>query len=295
MTTKVSRAWWRESHWLVWLPVGLIGVMTWLGWSIASPILHGLVRVTDRFAFGLYNTVANPLNGLRSSTSLPLLVPLLLGLMASVAPCQLSTGTATLAYVAQDGQENGALRRGLAFVAARVLFYAVVGVVVLYLLGGSVDAPGTFFAFIRKVLGPLTVLIGLVTLGLVRFRFGFGSRASSHFSSLAQTRGGIVGAFLLGLAFSFAFCPTLFLLFFGLTVPLALTAPLGFAYPVLFALGMSLPLLTFAWLIGSVGAGANSSQGFLRGLRAFRRVAHPLSGVVFVLAGLYDTLRYWLV
>lgn len=213
----------------------------------------------------------------------------------SCAPCQLSTGTAALAFVAQDGRENGALARGLAFVAARIAFYILLGAVVMYALGGSVRAPGALLTTIRKAIGPLTVLIGLVTLGALPFRFGFGARAAQRFSKLAEGRGGTLGASLLGLAFSFAFCPTLFLLFFGLTVPLALASPLGFAYPAAFALGMSLPLLAFAWLASPLGAGSRASAGFLRGLRRTRRVLTPLAGVVFVLAGVYDTLRYWLV
>lgn len=174
------------------------------------------------------------------------------------------------------------------------MFYILIGAVVMYGLGGSVQAPGEMLTTVRKAIGPLTVLVGLVSLGVLPFRFGVGAGASTQLSRLIEGRGGTLGAFLLGLAFSFAFCPTLFLLFFGLTIPLALAAPLGFAYPAVFALGMSLPLLAFAWLV-SGRERADSSVGFLRGLHRSRRVLTPLAGIVFVLAGAYDTLRYWLV
>jgi len=89
-----------------------------------------------------------------------------------------------------------------------------------------------------------------------------------------------------------AFCPTLFFLFFGLTLPLSLTAPLGALYPVAFALGIMLPLLiVVAFLPGPASQGHQTYAG---GLRRAHRMAASLAGGVFMLAGLYDTFVYWL-
>src|SRR5207244_4516732 len=73
---------------------------------------------------------------------------------------------------------------------------------------------------------------------------------------------GASGAFVLGTAFSLAFCPTLFLLFFGLTIPLALASPVGVLYPGLFAVGTALPLLLLA---GVITAGVGAVQGIVAG------------------------------
>jgi hypothetical protein len=95
----------------------------------------------------------------------------------------------------------------------------------------------------------------------------------------------------LGTAFSFAFCPTLFLLFFGLTIPMALASPVGAAYPGLFAVGTSLPLLVLAAAvtsgIGTMRRAAVSAQRVASWLRL-------ATAVVLLLAGLNDTLTYWL-
>ena len=226
---------------IAWAFVLIVVSVIWLEWETVKPVLLAFVRAVDGFAFSAYNTISNPLFGFRSSP-IPLLAPLVIGLMASTAPCQLSLGTASLAFVAQDGQPGGALRRGLAFVLGRVLMYAIFGGIVMFALGGSLQAPGPLLSTIRKLIGPLTMLVGLVTLGALPFRLQLGANLSERFKDFSETRGGTLGALLLGIAFSFAFCPTLFLLFFGLTVPLALTVPLGFAYPVVFAIGMGLPL-----------------------------------------------------
>ncbi|MGH7403827.1 MAG: hypothetical protein ACREKQ_15465, partial [Candidatus Rokuibacteriota bacterium] len=89
-----------------------------------------------------------------------------------------------------------------------------------------------------------------------------------------QTPGGGRGAFLLGVAFSFAFCPTLFWLFFGLTVPLALRSPAGWSFPGVFAVGTALPLLALAGVV-SLGWGAADrlAGGIARWHRPVRWVA----------------------
>ncbi len=64
------------------------------------------------------------------------------------------------------------------------------------------------------------------------------------------------GAFVLGMAFALAFCPTLFLLFFGLLIPLTLASAGGLIFPALFALGTAAPLLALLGL-GLVRISAN--------------------------------------
>ncbi len=93
------------------------------------------------------------------------------------------------------------------------------------------------------------------------------------------------------MVFSFAFCPTLFWLFFGLTVPLALRSPGGVAFPGLFAVGSSLPLLAMTVIVGAGVATASSLAG---GMRRVERVLRVVAGTVLILAGLHDTVVYWL-
>lgn len=101
----------------------------------------------------------------------------------------------------------------------------------------------------------------------------------------------MAGAFGMGVAFAVAFCPTLFWLFFGLTLPLAIASPLGFVYPAVFAVGTALPLVMFAVLM----AGLGMERGTV--LRQAHRAHRPLSmlvGVVFILVGLNEIVLYWL-
>ncbi len=105
-------------------------------------------------------------------------------------------------------------------------------------------------------------LLGLYLVGLLPLPFSLGQGLSGWLEARAAP--GVAGAFLLGAAFAFAFCPTLFLLFFGLTIPLALASPVGVIYPALFALGTTLPLLGLAALLT---AGIGATKDFLAGAR----------------------------
>ncbi len=162
------------------------------------------------------------------------------------------------------------------------------------MLAGSALATSSIPVIVaaRKVLGPLMLVIGLVLIGVIRPRlpFAVGDRVALYASDrLDATRPG--GAFLLGAAFSVAFCPTLFFLFFGLLIPLAVASPGGVAYPALFALGTTLPML---FVLGALALGAErwSAAGLLQ--RA-QPLLTQLAGFVLLIAGLNDTIVYWLI
>ena len=261
-----------------------------LAWPTILPELREAAAVLYRVSGTMNAVLAEPVMALRSRTGLSLLTPFLLGLLAATAPCQLSTGAATLAYVARDGHASGAWTRSLAFLTARMLVYLVLGAVAVIAFGGSLMVSGTFFSGVRRVLGPLMLVVGLIMTGLVRPRITVGTRFAEHLEVRARVQRGTLGAFLLGLAFSLAFCPTLALLYFGLTLPLAMTAPLGVLYPVAFVVGMMVPLLVLVALFPTAGVG----QAYVVGLRRLHRLSTPFAGTVFVLSGLYDTFVYWL-
>jgi hypothetical protein len=94
----------------------------------------------------------------------------------------------------------------------------------------------------------------------------------------------------MGVIFAFAFCPTLFLLFFGLAIPLGLRSSAGILVPGLFALGTALPLLAYA---GLLTAGDGLAGRYVRGLSQSHATVKRVVGAIFILAGINDTLTYW--
>lgn len=237
-----------------------------------------------------FNAAATePLSNLADGVGLPLVSALLFGLIGATSPCQLTTSASALAYIARGTPHRGALGwSALAYLLGKALVYTLVGVAVI--LAGQRLAQSSIPVFIvaRKVLGPAMVLLGLYMLGLLPLRFSLGQGLSGWLEARAGRGPG--GAFLLGTAFSFAFCPTLFLLFFGLTIPLALSSPAGVVYPAAFALGTTLPLLV---LLGLIATGAKAAGGYLTGAQRVGAWLQPAAGVILVLAGLNDTFIYW--
>jgi cytochrome c-type biogenesis protein len=229
--------------------------------------------------------VAEPLRTLADGLGLPVASPLLFGLIGATAPCQLTTNASALAYLAHGaGDRRAVARSALAYLLGKALVYTLLGIAVM-LAGRQLAQSSIPVAVVaRKVLGPAMLLLGLHLLGWVPLRFSLGQGPAAWLE--ARVSAGTLGAFLLGIAF----CPTLFLLFFGLTLPLALSSPVGVVYPGLFALGTALPLLGLAGLL-TVGIGVTPRQA----TRARRLAAwvQPVAGGVLVLAGLNDTVTYW--
>jgi cytochrome c biogenesis protein CcdA len=247
-------------------------VVAWYGWL--SGLTQGLV-------LGLQD--------LADSIALPAAAAVIFGLIGATSPCQLTTNLGALAYAAGRAGRGRALGLTLAYVAGKVTVYTLVGAAVV--LAGlqlqAVSIPVVLIA--RKALGPLMIVVGLALLGFWRPRFSAGQRLAARLRGRAGT--GVTGAYLLGLVFALAFCPTLFWLFFGLTIPLALKSAGGWSFAGLFAIGSSLPLLAVAAL---ATAGADAIEGLVGSIGRLERPLRIVAAVVLVIAGLHDTLVYWM-
>jgi cytochrome c biogenesis protein CcdA len=238
----------------------------------------------------LYAAAAEPFMGLARSAALPHIAALVLGLLATLAPCQLTTNAAAIAWVARDAAapRRAALAAG-AFIAGKALVYTLFGVAAVLIGQGLQAAAVPVFVAARKALGPLMIAIGLVFLGLLPWRLAFGARLAARLKPRLP-QGSVAGGFGLGAAFAFAFCPTLALLFFTFLLPLTLATSGGFVLPGFFALGTMLPLALFTALLF---AGAPLAQRYVRGSAALDKSIRAVAGVIFLVAGVNDTVLYW--
>lgn len=237
-----------------------------------------------------------PLSNLADSINIPLVSVLLFGLIGATAPCQLSGSVATLAFLSRDVTDSRRVwTQALAFVAGKVTVYLLLGGIIV-LLGLQINQlsrtaiPVVVFA--RRALGPLLIGVGLLMLGLFQGYLSFGSRFSLWLQTRVGQRQGVLPAYLLGVAFSFTFCPTLFWLFFGLTIPLAIASPGGLLLPGVFAIGTALPVLGLAGLLAS---GTVNMGQFVKHFKAADLWVQRLVGIVFILIGLNETLLYWFI
>lgn len=234
--------------------------------------------------------LSGPVNALAGQVNLPLVSALLFGVLGSTAPCQLTTNLSALAYISRDTSKGGhPMQTAVAYTLGKILVYTVVGGLAVSLGLGLNQIAIPVVVAMRKALGPLLILIGIGFLGIIRLRGGGGERLAGRLRSRLPQRG-TWGAFLVGVVISVAFCPTLFWLFFGLTIPLGLRSPGGWTFPGVFAVGTALPLLAFSALLGTGLGIAETGPPHMKGVG---KVVNRVAGAVFVLAGINDTLTYW--
>ena len=238
--------------------------------------------------------LSGPLSTLADQIHLPLVSVLIFGLIGAFAPCQLSTGVAALGYLSRRASQPRRMwSQALAYLAGKATVYLAIGSVVIFLglqLGQISPTAVPVAVLARKALGPLLIVVGLFLTGLLKMRFSFGEKITNQLEQHIGRQTGIVPAYLLGIAFAFTFCPTLFWLFFGLTLPLALASTGGLVFPGVFALGTTLPLLVFTALIT---ADVVNLRGLISRIKSFDLWAQRVIGVLFVLIGINEILLYW--
>lgn len=208
------------------------------------------------------------------------------GILTSISPCPLATNIAAISFVGRRvDSPRQVFSAGVLYTLGRSLAYLVLGSL---LVSSMLSAPLLAYAlqkYLNRTLGPILILVGLILLELIVFNLpgsGLGDKLQKKAESF-----GVWGAGLLGLLFALSFCPTSAALFFGSLLPLALHQGSGLMLPGVYGLATGLPVLLFAVLIA---LGANRvGQAFNR-IMVFERWARRLTGVLFVLVGVYYCL-----
>lgn len=226
------------------------------------------------------------LQSLLESTTAPLLAAVLLGLLTAISPCPLATNIAAVSYIGKDvSDRRRVFRKGLMYTLGRTVSYTVLGLVLILILhrGQSVFHLQKFLSGTgEKVIGPLLIVFGVFMLFADRISFGGAKGTGEREEKLA--RGGSWGAFLLGMLFALAFCPTSAVFYFGMLIPMSAASAAGAVYPAVFALATALPVLVVAWLIAfSIGKVGD----FYGKMKSVQKWVSWTAGTVFIAVGIY--------
>lgn len=218
--------------------------------------------------------------------SFPLLVAFFLGLVGAFAPCQLTGNISALTLYGQRTirSKTDWVDVGF-FIFGKIVAFSLIGF--LFWLGGRAAEEQliTLFPWLRKIIGPLIVVTGLVLLNV--WRFSWITRLSSRVPD--QFQGGKTGSFLMGIFFSIAFCPTMFVLFFVSLMPLVVTTSYGFVLPAVFGIATSFPVIMVLGAMWFVGV----DRSLLKTSRYIGRLIQRGAGLLLVIIGLLDTWTYW--
>ncbi|MBM7650484.1 cytochrome c biogenesis protein CcdA [Bacillus ectoiniformans] len=233
------------------------------------------------------NTLSYPfLNMLNSVMDYPLVFAAVLGLIGALAPCQLTANISAITiYGNRTMQTKTEWVEIFAFLFGKVFVFSLLGFLVWWFGSEFQEVTTLFFPYMRKIVGPLIILIGLFLAGAFKLKF-----LERILGRIPIKMGrGKMGSFIMGASFSIAFCPTMFVLFFVSLMPVVLASPSGIILPSIFGIATSIPLLiillamTFLELNGSV----------LKKSRKAGAYVQKSAGILLIVIGIFDTIIYW--
>nr|WP_276531295.1 sulfite exporter TauE/SafE family protein [Fictibacillus nanhaiensis] len=210
----------------------------------------------------------------------------LLGVLGAAAPCQLTGNISTMMFYGNRSiQDLKVWQEVVAYLSGKVLVFSLFGLLV-WLFGQTFEQSLTaLFPIIRKVTGPFVIFIGLYLLGIIKMNWNLNLIKRSFFQKI----NGNGSSFLLGIIFTLGFCPTMFLLFFGLLMPLVLSSSYGIILPGIFALGTSVPFLLLLTLIMYCGL----TGVLLKRSKKMAKTIQMLFGGLMIIVVIFDTFVYW--
>lgn len=216
----------------------------------------------------------------------PLIVAILLGVVGAVAPCQLTGNMSAIALFGNKTmQKQSHQAEVFFFIFGKIIAFSLLGL--LAWIFGEVfgDLLIAYFPLIRKAIGPLIIITGLVLLGILKLKWlqKITGKIPMRFKS------GKLGSFLLGVSFSLAFCPTMFVIFFLLLMPITISTPYGFIFPAVFGIATTLPLLILYFLIWFFDAKRFIMKSSMKTGQNIQRLA----GILLIIIGIFDTITFW--
>lgn len=225
------------------------------------------------------------LQTLLDSSQAPVLTAFLLGLLTALSPCPLATNIAAIGFISKDIDNRYRIfRKGLLYTLGRILAYTVLGIVLIVILREGSSMFGIQKAvgkFGELFIGPLLLIIGMFMLFGSKLNlpeFGFKGNAEG----LAKKGGW--GAFVIGILFAMAFCPTSGVFYFGMLIPMSATVTAGYLLPAVFAIATALPVIIVAWILAfsvkSIGA-------FYGKIRTVQKWLNLTVGLIFTFTGIY--------
>lgn len=206
---------------------------------------------------------------------------LLLGVMTTMHPCPLAANVAALSFLSGT---SGSIRRLISIVIFFSLGYvfSLMGIAVIINLGLisiprlSVYLQSIFSAF----LGPMLILVGMVLAEMIKVGRAFKGFLINKESWANKP---VIYVFLMGALLAIAFCPATAFIYFGIMIPLSVDSTQIILFPLLYASGALLPIVTISFLL---------KHGSIVILKEKWVKKIPLiAGWILILSGIYITLE----
>jgi len=173
---------------------------------------------------------------------------LLMGILINIDVCPLMANLAAIVYVSKNSKEKKSIIiHGLFYFLGRILSYTALALLIYF--GLSYFHFSFLTQYGEKIAGIIMIISGMVMFFLINKEDDeHQDENEKEMENKALSRG-YLGSFSLGVVLSLAFCPHSAALFFGILIPLTIKSAFGLLLPPVFALGASLPIVLFSFLL----------------------------------------------
>lgn len=219
-----------------------------------------------------------------------ILTSLWLGILTSISPCPLATNITAVSFLGKNIETPfKTVISGLFYTFGRIVTYCILGSI---LVSGMLAIPtvANFTqTYINKLIAPILIIVGLILLDVIKLNFNMKLVNQDKLAKLNTSTQ--VYSIFLGMLFALSFCPVSAALFFGSLTTLAIECHSRIILPLCYGIGTGLPVIIFAIIIAysthKVGKIYNS-------LVKFEYWFRKTTGIMFILAGIYFVVNYYL-
>ena len=211
-----------------------------------------------------------------------------LGILTSISPCPLASNVAAVSFLSNKITHPALVFiSGVAYTIGRMVAYVLLSWIIINSFLSLPQAAQFLQRYTGKALGPLFIITGFILLDIISFRLPKLKLPARHHNKLVES--GVPGAFLLGFILALAFCPISAALYFGSLLPLTVNSKNGMFMPFIYGIGTGLPVLIFAF---AIALGVKSLSHWFDRVKGFEYYTRKITGVIFILVGLYYTGIY---
>lgn len=225
---------------------------------------------------------------LMSASNIPLLAAFFIGLMNAISPCPLAANITAIAYISKKIDNNKhTIIVGLLYTLGRMFTYVLIASLIIWFGLNTQITSLTLQRYGDKIIGPFLIILGLIMLDIIKLKFFKKSERFNKFKEKLSTKG-YFGSFMLGATLALAFCPFSAVLFFGMLVPLAISAGDGIVLPSVFAIATGLPVIIFSFILVY---GINKLGTAMNYVKKIEKIVRKSTAIIIIAVGLYYILR----
>lgn len=209
------------------------------------------------------------------------------GVLTAISPCPMATNIAAIGFLGRKvASPRAVLLAGLLYTVGRSLAYLVVAIIAVWGLT-SLPALSQFLqGGFNTILGPVLIVVGMLLAHLIELPWSLSLTGDGLQERVSAGWWWPLG---LGALFALSFCPISAALFFGSLVPLAAKAGSPVAVPLVYGIATAIPVVVVAVILAYSAASVGRAYD---ALQRFAWWAQRITGVVFILVGIYLTLIY---